>query len=107
MLVEDAVQELVSHVAERRSLQNLRVRVEVSAIYRPAGVRPPVEFKLNAMGAATCDVEEFSLEGDRIYGLECDLVLKDVVEVRRSEGILAIQEGLDHATFERAVFFRL
>src|SRR5438067_10461512 len=107
MFIEDAVQEVVSRTAERRRLQNLRVRVEVAAINRPASVGAPMEFKLHAVGAAARDVEEFSLKGDRINGLECDLILEDVVEVRCSKGIFAIQEGLDHATFKRAVLFRL
>src|SRR5947209_6896298 len=103
MLIEDAVEEVISGVAEWRSLENLRVRVEVSAVNCPARMRTSMELELHAVSAAAGDVEEFSLEGDRVYRLECNLVFEDVMKVRCAHRILAAEQGLDHAAFQRAV----
>src|SRR4051812_24824347 len=107
MLIEDAVQEVIGGIAEWRRIEDLRVRVEVSAINRPARMRTCVDLELHAVSAAAGDVEEFSLEGDGVYRLECDLVFEDVMKVRCAERILAAEQGLDHAALQRAVLFRL
>src|SRR4051812_44448529 len=107
MLIEDAVQEVIGGIAEWRRIEDLRVRVEVSAIKGPARMRTPVELELHAVSAAAGDVEEFSLEGDRVYRLESDLVFEDVMKVRCAQRILAAQKGLDYAALQRAVLFRL